>query len=237
MCAAVVSEKQSGAAAAAPGETTTPPGVHCSMYENRRFMEGKRTRNYATVVYPESAPCDWKIRLQEQCVPAFVSPYHDKDINEDGTLKKAHYHVMILFEGVKTIEQAGEVFAVIGGVGIEPIKCARAYARYLCHLDNPEKAQYKIEDVISCSGADYDTMISLAADRYNLIGEMIDFCIQNSVDSYAVLLLFAKNNRRDWFRVLCDYSAVTMVQFLKSRYWERNRGDRKCYYGKKTLND
>ena len=37
---------------------------------------------------------------------------------------------MILFDGVKTSEQAQEVFSVIGGVGIEPIKCARA----LCAL-------------------------------------------------------------------------------------------------------
>ena len=93
---------------------------------HKENMEKKRTRNWATVVYPESAPKEWKALLQEQCVPALVSPIHDKDINADGTLKKEHYHVMILFDGVKTKEQAGEVFSVIGGVGIEPVKCARA---------------------------------------------------------------------------------------------------------------
>lgn len=82
-------------------------------------MEKKRTRNYATVVYPESAPIDWIRLLQEQCVPALISPLHDKDLNTDGTLKKEHFHVMILFDGVKTSEQAQEVFSVIGGVGIE----------------------------------------------------------------------------------------------------------------------
>ena len=79
------------------------------------------------------------------------------------------------------LEQAQEVFSVIGGVGIETIKCARAYARYLCHLDNPEKAQYDMENVISCSGADYQTMINLATDKYSAIGEMIEFCLQVSV--------------------------------------------------------
>ena len=186
-------------------------------------MEKKRTRNYATVVYPESAPADWITLLQEQCVPALISPLHDKDINADGTPKKEHYHVMILFDGVKTSEQAGEVFSDIGGVGIEPVKSAKAYARYLCHLDNPDKAQYEIEDVISCSGADYHAMISLATDKYSAIGEMIEFCMENGVVSYAELLLFAKNNRNDWFRVLCDNGTITMVQFLKSRYWEINK--------------
>lgn len=183
-------------------------------------MEKRRTRNWATVVYPESAPDEWIMKLQEQCVPALISPLHDKDINADGTRKKEHHHVIILFEGLKTCEQAKEVFSVISGVGIEPLKCTRAYARYLCHLDNPEKAQYDIEDVISCSGADYMAMISLATDKYSAIGEMIEFCIQNDIVSYARLLLFAKENRQDWFRVLCDNGTLTMVQFLKSHYWE-----------------
>ena len=189
-------------------------------------MEKKRTRNYASVVYPESAPADWKIKLQEQCVPAFVSPLHDRDRNADGTLKKPHFHVMLLFDGVKTKQQAEEVFSVIGGVGAEPLKCARAYARYLCHLDNPDKARYDINDVLECSGADYNAMISLAADKYTAIGEIVEFCIQNSVDSYAQLLLYAKNNREDWFRVLCDSGTLTIVQFLKSRSWEMHRYER-----------
>lgn len=183
-------------------------------------METKRTRNYATVVYSESAPINWKMILQEQCVPALVSPIHDRDVNADGTIKKEHYHVMILFDGVKTQEQAKEIFAVIGGVGVEPVKSARAYARYLCHLDSPDKVRYRIEDVLSLSGADYNTMIRLASDKYSAIGEMIEFCIENSVDSYARLLMYAKNNRLDWFRVLCDSGTITIVQFLKSRYWE-----------------
>ena len=192
------------------------------------IMEKKRTRNYATVIYLESAVENWKIILQEQCVPALISPIHNKDINSDGELKKEHYHVIIMFDGPKTKEQAQEIFDLIGGVGSEPIKSVRAYARYLCHLDNPDKTHYKIDDVQALSGADYNTMISFASDKYSAIGEMIDFCIQNCIESYAQLLLYAKDNRKDWFRVLCDNGTVTMVQFLKSRYWEihkYNRGD------------
>lgn len=193
----------------------------------KKNMEKKRTRNYATVVYPESAPVDWKVRLQEQCIPALISPLHDRDKNTDGTQKKEHFHIMILFDGVKTQEQAKEVFEVIGGVGVEPVKSVRAYARYLCHLDNPEKARYDIQDVICCAGVDYNTIISLASDKYSAIGEMIEFCLQNRIDCYAELLLYAKNNREDWFRVLCDNGTVTIVQFLKSKYWEQNKYNRR----------
>lgn len=183
-------------------------------------MDKKRTRNWATVVYPESAPENWRSILEEQCIPAFISPLHDKDLNENGEVKKGHFHIMLLFDGVKTQEQVQEIFSLIGGVGVEPVNCVRAYARYLCHLDNPEKAQYNCQDVVSCSGADYSTIISLASDKYTAIGEMMEFCIQNAIDSYAELLIYSKNNRFDWFKVLCDNGTVTIVQFLKSRYWE-----------------
>ena len=59
---------------------------------------------------------------------------------------------------------------------------------------------------------DYQTMINLATDKYSAIGEMIEFCLQNGVVSYAQLLLFAKENRQDWFRVLCDNGTLTCKQ-------------------------
>lgn len=184
----------------------------------------RRTRNFATVVYPDSekTPSNWQDILRDQIIPAFISPLHDKDKQVTGELKKAHYHVIIMFEGVKTIEQAKEVFALIGGVGAEPIKSIRAYVRYLCHLDNPEKAQYKIKDVICCSGADYQSMIESPQDKYTIIAEMIDFCEQEDIVSYADLLKYARTNNKAWFITLCDTATMPIVNYLKSRYWTIN---------------
>lgn len=47
-----------------------------------------RYRNFATVVYPESAPENWLEILAEQFVPAFVSPLHDLDVNPTGEVKR-----------------------------------------------------------------------------------------------------------------------------------------------------
>ena len=98
----------------------------------------KRTRNFGCVVYPESAPENWLEVLAENKVPALVSPLHDRDVDPQDQPKKPHFHVVIMFEGPKTIEQAKEIFDPIGGVGCEVIKSIRGYVRYLCHLDNPE---------------------------------------------------------------------------------------------------
>lgn len=180
-----------------------------------------RTRNFATMVYPDSknTPENWLDLLGEFAVPAFVSPLHDMDVNPTGEVKKAHYHVMIMFEGVKTVDQAKEVFAPIGGVGCEPVQSVRAYARYLCHLDNPDKAKYKPEDVRCFGGADYTTTIGLPTDKYKAIGEMIDYCEQYNVLSYSELLVYCRMERFDWFRVLCDNGTVVIKEYLKSRSW------------------
>lgn len=178
-----------------------------------------RQRNFATVVYPESAPENWKDYLAELKSPVFISPLHDKDINPDGELKKPHYHVMLMFEGKKSEEQISEIYTAIGAVGNEKVISMRGYARYLCHLDNPEKYQYDPEQVTSYGGADYHMTIGLAIDKYKAIGEMIDFCEDNDVHSYSDLLNWCRYNNMGWFRVLCDSGTFVIREYLKSKRW------------------
>lgn len=189
-----------------------------------------RTRNYATVVYPDSAPPDWQDILSGFFVPAFISPLHDSDFNPTGEPKKAHYHVLIMFDSVKTAEQAKGIFEQIGGVGCEMVNSMRGYARYLCHLDNPEKAQYNQANVRSMCGADYASTIGLVTDKYKAIGEMIDYCKEFNVCSYSDLLEYCRIERFDWFRVLCDNGTVVIKEYLKSRVWtmEHDRGSSFC---------
>ena len=191
---------------------------------SEKSTKGKgRTRNFASVVYPESAPANWLDILNEMRIPAFISPLHDLDVNPDGEIKKPHYHVMLMFDSVKTQEQAKICFQAIGAVGSEIIQSQRGYARYLCHLDNPEKAQYDIADVKALYGADYNATISLVTDKYKAIGEMIDFCEENAVISFSDLLVYARRERFDWFRVLSDSGSVVMREYLKSKSWTMDR--------------
>lgn len=179
-----------------------------------------RTRNFATIVYPESAPENWQNLIAESKLQAFISPLHDSDINPDGTHKKPHYHVIICFDTVKTLDQAKVFTQKIGGIGIEKVSTLRGYARYLCHLDNPEKAQYSLNLVKCFGGADYQEVIALPSDKYKILGEMIDYCTDNHVISYAELVRYARANRQDWFRCLADSGTFMMKEYLKSVFWE-----------------
>lgn len=187
--------------------------------EGRSYGSG-RTRNYATVVYPESAPEGWQNTLAEMCIPAFVSPLHDKDVNPTGEDKKEHHHVLIMFESVKTREQAMELFDQIGGVGCEVVNSIRGYARYLCHLDNPDKAQYDTNNVRAFAGADYVSIIGLATDKYKAIGEIIDFCCDNEIYVYSELLEICRLEHFDWFRILCDSGTYVIKEYLRSKRYK-----------------
>ena len=182
-----------------------------------------RTRNYACVLYPESMKEDWKTIIEESKVPCFVSPLHDKDCNPDGEVKKAHYHVMVMYDSVKTELQARDFFEKIGGVGCEVVNSVRSYSRYLCHLDNPEpeRHKYDIDTVLQFGGADYKTVIGTMADKQKHLREMTVWVQENDVIAYADLWEYAMVNRSDWFDCLSNAGAFSMKEYIKSRFWKK----------------
>ncbi|WP_414387011.1 Rep family protein [Streptococcus parasanguinis] len=54
-----------------------------------------RAKNYTLVVYPDDMPEDWLEIMQQDMYDMVISPYHDKDVNPDGTKKKPHYHILV----------------------------------------------------------------------------------------------------------------------------------------------
>lgn len=157
-----------------------------------------RTRNYATVIYDDS--CIDKIN--ELHIPCFISPWHDKDVNPTGEKKKPHRHVLFNFDSVKTWNQVRDIVEQIGGVGVESVMSNRAYARYLCHLDNPEKAQYNINDVLILGGLDYVELINSCADEYALLYEIIDYVLKNDIFNFREFLVYCQTSKFDWFELM-----------------------------------
>lgn len=179
-----------------------------------------RSRSWATMIYEESAPENWLALLEDLHIDAFVSPCHDSDVLPGGEPKKPHWHVLVSFSSVKSREQVKEVFDVIGGVGAEKIESFRNHARYLCHLDNPDKARYQESDVKAFGCLDYLEVIGVPSDKYEVIGEMIDFCDVNKIFSYAQLMRITRKYKPTWYRALCDNASWVMKEYLKAALWE-----------------
>ena len=101
-----------------------------------------KKRHWAFIVYPESAPADWKERLVQTGLPCAISPLHDKDLDPTGSPKKAHYHVIASWEGPTTFNVAKTLTDGFNAPIPQALEQVRGYYRYLTHKDNPEKFQY-----------------------------------------------------------------------------------------------
>ena len=172
------------------------------------------------MVYPDSAPSDWQERLTQEHVSAFISPLHDKDKNPDGTQKKPHWHVMLMYDGVKSQEQVDALWdRVLGPDRVkhyETVNSTRGYGRYLCHMDNPEKAQYDRADVVSLSGADYDEVISLPSDDWAVLDEIFAYLEETGERYYSRFMAYCRRERRDWWKLLIQRHSYVVVSWMKS---------------------
>lgn len=177
-----------------------------------------RTRNWTFFVYPDSAPENWRDILNEMHMPWIESPLHDKDVDANGELKKAHWHILLLFGSKKSYEQVREVTLRLKAPNPQKVMNLKGVVRYFAHMDDPDKFQYSKSEIIGHAGADPLIYLSASSgERYELIKEMISFVKENEVDEIQDLIDYAMENRfDDWFPLLCDNSAFIMNNYIKS---------------------
>ncbi|MGG5322397.1 MULTISPECIES: replication protein [unclassified Enterococcus] len=155
----------------------------------KKKTKDERTRNWRAVVYPESAPENWREILDDMCIPWVESPLHDRDVNPDGEVKKPHWHIILLFGSNKSYEQVKEITAKLRAPN--PMKCAnvRGAVRYLAHLDNPEKFQYSKEDIKAHCGAEIDHHLAFNSNEKSIMKREIQALIrEKDFVEYADLL-------------------------------------------------
>lgn len=186
---------------------------------SEKKKQDERSTNWATVVYPESAPENWMQILRDMLIPCFVSPLHDQDYNADGEPKKPHYHVQFCFDSnaKKSRDQIKQLTDQICGVGQEKVASRSGYCRYLIHRDNPDKAQYSYNDIVCIGNVDLERTFGSQYNKHECIKEMMQFCKENNCFLIADLADYSAEHRPDdWFKILTDSSAYFMDKYLKS---------------------
>lgn len=127
-------------------------------------------------------------KLESTHVKITLSPWHDKDVNHDGTVKAGHRHVMACFDGPTTYRHAQEVFADIAANGyVEAVNSARGMYRYFCHLDNAEKYQYPEEERKHFNGFNPVDLMS-ETDKNLLIFEVDKLISERKIKEYDDLI-------------------------------------------------
>ena len=181
----------------------------------------ERTRNWAFLVYPDSVNENWVDELDEMHLRCAISPLHDKDtytadvVDKDsgevkhkkGELKKPHHHVIVVFDSVKAYSQVQEICRRIGANEVpKRLYDLKASLRYLCHLDNPKKAPYSIDDVVTLGGMEYGEEINSDKERENEVSSEVSRILNLSAEhelwNFAAMADFLVSEEPELFTCL-----------------------------------
>lgn len=143
--------------------------------------------------------------------PFYAFIKHDKDMEEDGTPKASHYHLVIKYKRDRDFASVQKDFP---GAHIEKAKSTSSAVQYLTHQNKPDKAQYPCENIITNKPEllktyldipqveefnPYDIWEYVAVDR---MFQYTDFCIRFGVEQ-------VKKYRLDIQEIIRDFKTTS----------------------------
>lgn len=179
------------------------------------------SRNFCFMLYDDSMNPNFITVLSDFGEKAFVV-YHDRDINSDGTQKKPHYHVMVMCCNSRSENSIKRLVSDCGGANgvFKAVKTKRGYARYLCHMDNPEKVSYDPEEVMCLCGSDYLSLAMTKTDiesgKLNVLREILRYCRENVIVYYCDLVDYCVDVRQDWLSLLSGSRGRVVRNYIQS---------------------
>lgn len=145
---------------------------------------------------------------------------HDMDLNDDGTLKKIHYHVYFKINNPLTVQGVAYDLGIPVNM-IQYVRNWRSAIRYAFHLDNPNKHQYKFDE--ASSNFQYTSFLGLSdqavakelnayiQERCPTIDQFVSFCLEYGYWSSC---------RRGW-AIWCQLIKIYQERrvLLNDHYW------------------
>lgn len=195
-----------------------------------------KSRYYCAILYPDSTTYDTdKVikALAEEHLTFAVSPIHDKDVEEDGSKKKAHYHLLLAYSSATTLNNIRGWFKVCGmpESDLHTVRvCASGvgYYRYLTHKDNPEKVQYddNLIRVFNDSDELFKKFSKTAADKVDDLVRIFQIVDELNTISFHALIQYLMLNERDLFKLITSSSALAICvkEYQRSLEYDQRRG-------------
>lgn len=181
-----------------------------------------KKRNWAFVLYPESAPEDWREQLQQTGLPCVISPLHDKDIDPTGQSKKPHYHVILVYSGPTAYSVVSALTSSLNQPFPKALESVKGYYRYLTHKDNPEKAQYSELDITTINGFDISDFAELTRSEVNeIIRRTQQLCRDMDIVEYSDLLDYLLDNENFAEHDVVSSHTLLFNSYLRSRRFKR----------------
>lgn len=193
-------------------------------------MAGKnantKKRNWAFVLYPESAPEDWRDRLQQTGLQCAISPLHDSDLDPTGEKKKAHYHIILCYSGPTSFNVVNQLTHSLNQPIPQALEQVRGYYRYLTHKDNPDKFQYNECDITTLNGFNIADYVEMTRSEINEIKRRLQALIRAmGFQEYAEFMDFIMDNALpEEYEVACS-NTVFFNSYISSRRHAGMRSD------------
>ena len=181
-------------------------------------------RDWAFIVYPESAPENWREILDETHMRWVESPLHDKDFNPDGTFKKPHWHVMLSADGPITLKAVEKIIEPLNVPAPQKVGSGRGMIRYFIHLDNPEKYQYSRDEIVAHGGADVESYFELTkTNKISVMKDIITYIYENEIDNYADFLMICIQKSDEWFDVAINNNTLAINKMIDYQKWAKDQ--------------
>lgn len=179
-----------------------------------------KSKYFCCILYPSSSTynVDKIIKsLAGEHLTFAVSPIHDRDLEDDGSLKKAHFHLLFAYTSATTLNNircwlnaCGMPESDLHSVRV----CASGvgYYRYLTHKDNPEKVQYDDKDirVFNDSGELFKKFSKTASDKIDDLVRIFQIVDELNTISFHNLIQYLMLNERELFKLLTSSSALAI---------------------------
>lgn len=162
-------------------------------------MAKEKARYFTFLLYPESIPSDWELKLETLGVPIAVSPLHDKDKSnvEGQKYKKPHYHVLYIAKNPVTTDSVRwKIKKLLGEKSLAMVQVVLNVENtylYLTHESKDaiakKKHVYDRADIKHINNFDIDRYVTLdveeKAELFNVVVSLIRaYTLQNIFDLY-----------------------------------------------------
>ena len=148
-----------------------------------------KKRHWLFIVYPESAPEDWKEKMKLTGVQFAISPLHDKDRLVDGDLKKPHWHMIVIFDGPTTFMTAASYRGITNGPYPKVCENLRGSFEYFTHKNDPDKYQYSESDIELYNGFEIDLS---AKDVLKIKKELSELILKQNITEYMEFNMYVQ---------------------------------------------
>lgn len=195
-----------------------------------------KSKYFCCILYPDSKTYDVdKVikALAEEHLTFAVSPIHDRDIEDDGSPKKGHYHLLLSYSSATTLNNIRGWFKLCGmpESDLHSVRvCASGvgYYRYLTHKDNPEKAQYDDKDIRLFNDADelFKKFSKTASDKIDDLVRIFQIVDELNTISFHNLIQYLMLNERDLFKMITSSSALAICvkEYQRSLEYDLKKG-------------